>query len=156
RLQVAFEVPVDLLQSSLPPTPLRTGEIMLEASLKSVPSRIVGSFFFQRWVRSKGHLGSKDLRCRPRPFDIRLFEGEATIGAVELVLVDEPLAAAASYADTKARKRIIEGNNFGPIVWHLKRRNSSISQLHLGSSRWEARESGKMNSGLWEAYVRVK
>src|SRR5262245_59511298 len=105
-------MPADFLQRSLAPSPLRAGKVSVEASFEGVPCRVVSGLFLERRVIAQGHLGGKDLRGRPCPLDVCLFEGDAAIAAVELVLKNEPLAAAAANADTKAGKRIIEGNNF--------------------------------------------
>src|SRR6516164_9842136 len=144
-LQVTFQVPADFLQRTFAPLPLGTGEIAIEASLECVACRVVGGFFLERRIRAQCHLGGEDLRCRPRPFDICLFEGDAAIGAVELVLVDEALAAATANPDTEAGERIIKGDDFGLAAWHFERRDGRISQPHLRSF-WE---SGKINSALW-------
>src|SRR5262245_11336572 len=126
-------MPADFLQGSLTPLSLRTGEITVEASLEGVPCRIVSSFFLERRVGAQGHLGGKDLRCRPRPLDVCLLEGDAAIAAVEFVLVDEATAAAAANADTKAGKRIIEGDDFGLAGRHFECCDRGISQAHWGS-----------------------
>src|SRR5215471_6987021 len=105
RLQVAFEVPADFLQRALAPFPLRTGEITIQAPLECVACGIMGGFFFERRIGAQRHLGGKDLCCRSCPLDVCFLEGDAAIGAVELVLVDEAFAAAAANADTKTSKR---------------------------------------------------
>src|SRR5262245_35179097 len=94
----------------------------------------MGGFFFERRIGAQRHLCGKDLRRCPRPLDICFLERDAAIGAVELVLIDESLAAAAANADTKTRKRIIEGNDFGLAARHLECCDSCISQPHLGES----------------------
>ena len=91
----------------------------------------MGGFFFERRIGAQRHLGGKDLRRCPCPLDICFLERDAAIGAVELVLIDESLAAAAANADTKTRKRIIEGNDFGLAARHLECCDSRISQPHL-------------------------
>src|SRR5215468_74287 len=147
RLQVAFEVPADFLQRALAPFPLWTGEITVQAPLECVACGIMGGFFFERRIGAQRHLGGKDLRRCPCPLDICFLERDAAIGAVELVLIDESLAAAAANADTKTSKRIIEDDDFGLAPWHFERRDGRISQSHV-RSRWE---SGKMNLALWHA-----
>jgi len=107
----------------------------------------MGGFFFERRIGAQRHLGGKDLRRCPCPLDICFLERDAAIGAVELVLIDESLAAAAANADTKTSKRIIEDDDFGLAPWHFERRDGGISQSHV-RSRWE---SGKMNLALWHA-----
>src|SRR5262249_2041179 len=145
-------MPADFLQRALAPFSLRTGEIAVETSPEGVPCRVVGGLFLERRVGAQGHLGGEDLRSRPRPLDGCLFEGDAAITAVELILKDEALAAAATNADAKARKRIIEGDDFGLAGGHFERCNCGISQAHRRSS-WE---SGKMNSTSGHAWARVK
>src|SRR5262245_31387231 len=102
----------DFHKCALAALALWAGKIAIEASLEGVACSVVCGLFFERWIGAQCDFGCKDLRCRPCPFDVCLFECDAAIGAVELVLVDESLAATTSNANTEACQVGIEGNDF--------------------------------------------
>src|SRR5262245_26046094 len=111
-------MPFDFFDRAVASPSLWARQIPVEASLESIACSVVGGFFLERRIRAQGDLGGKDLRCSPRAFDVHLFEGDAPIAAVEFVLVDESLAAAAASTDTKAGKRVIKDDDFGLVCWY--------------------------------------
>ena len=72
--EIALEVSADFLQRALAPFSLWAGEIAIEASSEGVARRIVSGFLLERGIGAERDFGSKDLRCRPRPFDVCLLK----------------------------------------------------------------------------------
>src|SRR5262249_60660635 len=98
----------------------RAAMLLVKASFEGAPRRVMGGFFLERRIRAQGHLGSKDLRSRPCPFDVGFLEGDTAIVAVEFVLIDEAPRAARPDADAKAGKQVVEGDDFALLAGHFQ------------------------------------